>query len=121
LEDAYVFISRPYLAKVFTMFSIIPGVTCGGLNDDLSTSIFPITEDCRLILNQPFDERNVLEESFRTIVERRRDGDGVKYKIIDIDGSELSIDDLLEKYFFSTGYRTSCSIILTKLHNNGIG
>src|SRR4051812_9172262 len=41
-------------------------------NDDtensssISSSLLPLTEDCRLILNQPFDEKKVLEESFIT-------------------------------------------------------
>ena len=47
-------------------------------------------------------------------------GGRVKYKIIDIDCSELSIDYLLEKRFFSENHYTSCSVILQKLHNNTI-
>src|SRR4051794_12475533 len=47
-------------------------------------------------------------------------GGGVKYKIIDTDGSELDISMLLEKYFFNDGHHTSCSVIFTKLHNNTI-
>jgi hypothetical protein len=67
-----------------------------------SSSLLPLTEDCRLILNQPFDEKNVLEESFRIIIEQRSNRGENKYKIIDVDGSELSISDLLEKYFFNS-------------------
>jgi len=38
-----------------------------------------------------------------------------------LDGSEISIDDLLEKYFFNKEHHyTSCSVIFTKLHNNTI-
>jgi hypothetical protein len=85
-----------------------------------SFSLLPLTEDCRLILNQTFDEKKVLEESFRTIIEQRsKEGDS-KYKIIDTDDSELSIDDLLEKYFFSAEHPTSCSVILQKFYNNTI-
>jgi len=43
-----------------------------------------------------------------------------KYKILDTDGSELSIEDLIEKYFFNRNYYTSCAVIFTKLHNNSI-
>jgi hypothetical protein len=91
--------------------------------DVLLSSIFPITEDCRLILNKPFEEKRVLEESFRTLLERRSkegDGNSKKYKIIDIDGSEISVDNLLEKYFFSTEHPTSCSVVLQKYHNDSI-
>ncbi len=45
---------------------------------------------------------------------------GIKYKIIDIDGSELSIEDLLKKYFFNSKHHTSCSVILQKSYNNTI-
>ena len=70
----------------------------------LSNSLLPLTEDCRLILSKPFDEKKVLEESFRTIIEQRSNegGGNRKYKIIDIDGSELSISELLEKYYFNS-------------------
>ena len=34
---------------------------------DLSTSLLPLTEDCRLILTKPFDEKKVLEESLETL------------------------------------------------------
>ena len=44
----------------------------------------------------------------------------VKYKIIDIEGGELSVDKLLEKYFFSENHHTSCSIIETTGYNNYI-
>ena len=71
-------------------------------------------------MNQPFDEKKVLEESFRTLIEQRSNGEVNKYKIIDIDGSEISIDILLEKYFFSKGYYTSCSVVLQKSYNNSI-
>ena len=46
-------------------------------NDDtengipVSSSLLPLTDDCRLILSKPFDEKNLLEESFRTLLERR--------------------------------------------------
>lgn len=74
-------------------------------NSDLLTPIFPLTEDCRLILNNPFDEKKVLEESLETLSRRRSNGGGVnKYKIIDVDGLELSIDRLLERYFFNKEY-----------------
>jgi hypothetical protein len=82
--------------------------------------LLPLTDDCRLILNKPFDEKNVLEESLGTLSRRRSNGGVVKYKIIDIDGAELSINRLLEKYFFSKEYHTSCSVIFTKFHNNSI-
>lgn len=87
-------------------------------NDSIST--LPLTEDCRLIINKPFDEKNVLEESLGTLSRRRRNGGDSKYKIIDVDGSELSISQLLEKYFFNKNYYTSCAVILTKYHNNSI-
>ncbi|MER5174627.1 MAG: hypothetical protein ABJB76_08505 [Candidatus Nitrosocosmicus sp.] len=89
-------------------------------NDDLSTFLFHLTEDCRLIMNKPFDKKKVLEESFRTLL-GRRSNEGVvdnKYKIIDIDNTELSLVDLLEKYFFNSNHHhTACSVIL-KFHNN---
>ncbi len=34
-------------------------------------STLPLTEDCRIILNKPFDEKNILEECFRILLERR--------------------------------------------------
>jgi hypothetical protein len=89
-------------------------------DDDLSISVLPLTEDCRLILNKPFVEKKVLEESFRTIIEQRSNEGGNKYKIIDIDGSELDIGDLLKKYFFNEKHHTSCSVVLTKSYNNTI-
>jgi len=88
-------------------------------NED-SVSILSLTEDCRIIINTQLKEKNVLEESFRTLLERRSNGYGVKYKIIDIDGSEMSLTDLLEIYFFSENHHTSCSIIETKHYNNYI-
>jgi hypothetical protein len=66
--------------------------------------LLPLTEYCRLILSKPFDEKKVLEDSFSTIIgQRSKEGDGnsKKYKIIDIDDSEIDIDKLLERYFFS--------------------
>jgi hypothetical protein len=46
----------------------------------------------------------------------------VKYKIIDIDGSELDIQDLLEKYFFSKEILPYLLLrYLTKSHNDTIG
>ena len=41
-----------------------------------------------------------------------------KYKIIDIGRLELSIPDLLEKYFSNSEYYTSRSVILTNSYNN---
>jgi hypothetical protein len=69
--------------------------------NESNASMLPLTEeDCRLIINKSFDEKNVLVESFRTLIERRSNGGGVnKYKIIYIDASEISLTDLLEKYF----------------------
>jgi len=49
---------------------------------------------------------------------RRSNGGGVKYKIIDIDGSELYLSDLLDGYFFNETHHTSCSVIETKYYNN---
>ena len=49
---------------------------------------------------------------------RRRNGGWVKYKIIDIDGTEISIEELLDRYFFSGNHHTSCSVIETKSYNN---
>jgi hypothetical protein len=93
----------------------------GNGSEDLSISMLPLTEDCRLILNQSFDEKDLLEESFRTIIERRSNGGEVnKYKIIDIDGSGLSLSELLEKYFFNKIHHTSCSVVLQKFHNSTI-
>src|SRR3954447_9979789 len=69
-------------------------------NED-SVSILPLTEDCRLIINNQLDEKKVLEESFRTLLRRRSNGGVVnKYKIIKINGSEISVSELLEKFFF---------------------
>ena len=53
------------------------------------------------------------------MIGRRSNGGGVnKYKIIDIDGSELSISNLIERYFFSENHHISCSVIETKYYNN---
>jgi hypothetical protein len=68
-------------------------------NED-NTSILPLTEDCRLIINKPLNEKDVLEESFRTLLGRRSNGSGVKYKIIDIDAIDLSLFDFFGRYFF---------------------
>lgn len=47
--------------------------------------------------------------------------DNSKYKIIYINGTELSIDNLLQKYFFNLQHHhTACSVILTKSYNNTI-
>ena len=54
------------------------------------------------------------------MLERRSNEGGVKYKIVDIDGSEINIDNLLKKYFFNKEYHTSCAVILTRFHNNTI-
>ena len=65
-------------------------------------------------------EKN-LEESFRTLLGRRSNGGGVnKYTIIDIDGTEISLTDVLERYFFSENHHTSCSVIETKNYKNVI-
>lgn len=61
----------------------------------------------RLIINQPFDEKDVLEESFRILLGQRSKWGGVKYKTIDIEGEEMSIDRLLERYFFNSEYHTT--------------
>jgi hypothetical protein len=37
-----------------------------------------------------------------------------------MDGSGLSISELLEKYFFNSEYHTSCSVVLQRFHNNSI-
>ena len=88
--------------------------------DNKTLSILPLTEDSRLIINKSLDEKNVIEESFRTLLGRRSNGGVVKYKIIDIDGSELSVSELLKRYFFSENHHTSCSVIETKFYNNTI-
>ena len=61
----------------------------------------PLTEDCRLILTKHFEEKKVLEESLEQLLGRRSNGGegNRKYKIIDIDNSELSLDDLLINIF----------------------
>jgi hypothetical protein len=54
-------------------------------------------------------------------LERRSNGcssSSNKYKIIDIDGSEITIEDLIEKYFFNEKYHTICSVVLVKPSNN---
>src|SRR6478672_5134174 len=86
--------------------------------NESNASILPLTEDCRLIINKPLNEKKVLEESFRTLLERRSNGGGVKYKFIDIDSSDISLTALLERYFFSENHHTSCSVIETKYYNN---
>ncbi len=44
-----------------------------------------------------------------------------KYKIIDIDGSEIDLEGLLEKYFFNSNqHHTACSVILTRSYDNTI-
>jgi hypothetical protein len=47
-------------------------------------------------------------------------GGANKYKIIDIDGSEITLTDLLDRYFFSENPYTSCSVIETKYYNHVI-
>ena len=69
------------------------------IEEESNASILSLTKDCRLIINHQFDERNVLVESFRTFLGRRSNGGGVKYKIIDIDDSEISIENF-KKIFF---------------------
>jgi len=65
--------------------------------------------------------KKVLEESFRTLLERRSNGGGVnKYKIIDVDGTEISLTELLDRYYFSENHHTSCSVIETKYYNKVI-
>ena len=49
---------------------------------------------------------------------RRSNGCSNKYKIIDIDGSEITIEDLIEKYYFNEKYHTLCSVVLVKPSNN---
>jgi ribosomal protein S25 len=89
-------------------------------NED-NVLILPLTEDCRLIINNQLDEKNVLEESLETLSRRRSNGGVVnKYKIIDIDGSEISLTDLLEIFFLNENHYTSCSVIKTKYYNNDI-
>jgi len=89
--------------------------------NESNASILPLTEDCRLIINKPLNEKKVLEESFRTLIGRRSNGGGVnKYKIIDIDSSDISLNDLLERYFFSENHHTSCSVIENKYYKNVI-
>ena len=41
-----------------------------------------------------------------TLLGRWSNGGGVKYKIIDIDGIEISLSDLLKRYFFSGDHYT---------------
>ncbi len=49
----------------------------------------------------------------------QRDNNGSnKYKIIDVDGSEISVDDLFEKYFFNEKYHTLCSVVQVKPSGN---
>ena len=86
--------------------------------NETGASVLPLTDDCRLVLNKSFDEKDVLEESYRTLLGRRSNGGEVKYKIIDIDSSEISLTALLERYFFSENHHTSCSVIETKYYKN---
>jgi hypothetical protein len=51
---------------------------------------------------------------------RSNEGGSDKYKIIDIGGSDLALDELIEKYYFNSKHLTSCSVILTKSYNNTI-
>ena len=51
--------------------------------------------DCKL-----YPSRNVIEEEFRTIVKQAaREGGDKKYFLVDVDGSEITVDQLLDKYF----------------------
>jgi hypothetical protein len=111
ISSAYDIYLRPLMKQGVINYSksVLNGKEnlCYPANDDtenglpiFSSSLLPLTEDCRLILTQPFDEKKILEESFRTIIEQRsKDGDenSKKYKIIDTNGSEISVDDLLKK------------------------
>lgn len=70
-------------------------------------SLFDSAQDFRLKINDPivYPSKNVLEKEFRTLV-RREGKDQVEnktkfcsdYKILDVDESELSVDQLLDRY-----------------------
>jgi hypothetical protein len=71
-------------------------------------SLFENGKDYRLTIKDPmmYPSKNVLEKELRTIVRREEKiqaENKIKfcsdYKILDVDGIELSVDQLLEKYF----------------------
>ncbi len=43
-----------------------------------------------------------------------------KYKIIDVNSSEIALEKLIEKYFFNEKYHTLCSVVLVKPPNNNV-
>ena len=75
-----------------------------GNEDDLSMSMLPLTEDGRLILTKYFDEKKVLEESLVKLSGRRGNGCRSKYKIIDMNSTELSLSVLIEIYYLCSKY-----------------
>jgi len=76
-----------------------------------SNLILPLTEDCWLIINPQLDEKNVLEESFRTLLGRWSNGGGAKYKIIDVDEEDISLSDLLSSIIYMDSTLGSVNLI----------
>ncbi|HXT82793.1 MAG TPA: hypothetical protein VN704_00335, partial [Verrucomicrobiae bacterium] len=56
--------------------------------------------------------------SLVTVLGQRKNNGGNKYKIIDIDSSEIYLDDLFRKYFFNEKHHTFCSVVVTKPFSN---
>jgi hypothetical protein len=69
--------------------------------EDSIFSLFDQDNDYRLkILDYKlYPTKSLLEEEFRTIVKQAaREGMDQKYKILDVDGSQITVDQLLDKY-----------------------
>ena len=75
-------------------------------------SLFHIFDDdkdvkIKVTDNEVFPSKNFLEKQFRTFVKKNADDVAVleknlyRYKLIDVDGSEISVDQLIDRYFNS--------------------
>jgi hypothetical protein len=70
-------------------------------------SIFDDSSTLRLKIPDAdkFPTKNFLKEQFRTLSKRSSDGGGVfeknftKYKLVDSDGTEITVDELIDKYY----------------------
>jgi len=65
-------------------------------------TMFQNSQDFRLRITDPslFPSRQVLEEHFRRIVKyRHKEGDRSRYKLVDENGVEISVEELIDKYF----------------------
>jgi hypothetical protein len=69
--------------------------------EDSIFSLFEEENDFRLKIPdyRLYPSKNVLEEGFRTIVKQAaREGVDQRYKVLNIDGSEITVDQIIDKY-----------------------